>query len=274
MRVMLIKLALGIVALGPPTAAATTQDGGAAEVYVLAGQSNMSGRGSLDELTPAEEEADPAIRVYGNDGVWKEGIEPLDDARKQVDAVSADAQAGVGPGLFFAREIHRLRRRPIIVIPCAKGGSSIGRWKPAEARDTLYGSCLARIREAGGRVSGILWYQGESDADTPERAGRWAQTFTALVAQFRKDLGQAKLPIAFVQIADPARSRDRAVKYPAWIQLQNAQRKVALPCVTMVAAAGLPLNQDELHLTTEAHRSLGIKLARTMDQLQRRRCAG
>ena len=53
-------------------AAATLVATGAwADTYVLAGQSNMSGRGSLDELTAAERAPEAAIRLYGNDGQWR-----------------------------------------------------------------------------------------------------------------------------------------------------------------------------------------------------------
>lgn len=121
------------------------------DVYLLTGQSNMSGRGLIAELTPEERVADPAIQLYGNDETTRPSLDPLDDATGQVDAVSSDAGiAAVGPGLFFARATRALRHRPILLVPCAKGGSSIGQWKPGGARDTLYGSCLARAQAVGG----------------------------------------------------------------------------------------------------------------------------
>ena len=122
------------------------------DVYVLAGQSNMSGRGALTDLTPSERSIDANIRVYSNDGKWHPAVDPLDDATGQIDAVSVDRQAAVGPGLFFARTISAASHRPVAVVPCAKGGTTIGRWAPGGGRDTLYGSCIARIREAGGHV--------------------------------------------------------------------------------------------------------------------------
>ena len=128
----------------------------APQTYVLAGQSNMSGRGLASELTEAERTIDPGIRLYGNDGQWRVAAEPLDSAEGQIDAVSEDRIAAVGPGLFFARALRAGAGEAIALVPCAKGGSSIGRWKSGGGRDTLHGSCLARAGEAG-RIDGVLW---------------------------------------------------------------------------------------------------------------------
>ena len=107
------------------SASPTTAD---TEIYLLMGQSNMSGRGLLEELPTQRRTIDPAITVYGNDGAWRIASEPLDSATNQIDAVSADAAAGVGPGLSFAKALRQRRPdRRIGLIPCAKGGTSITR---------------------------------------------------------------------------------------------------------------------------------------------------
>lgn len=243
------------------------------DVYVLAGQSNMSGRGALTDLTPSERSIDANIRVYSNDGKWHPAVDPLDDATGQIDAVSVDRQAAVGPGLFFARTISAASHRPVAVVPCAKGGTTIGRWAPGGGRDTLYGSCIARIREAGGHVAGILWYQGESDAEkAPASAARWRGTFATIVAAFRADLKQSRLPIAFVQLSD--KPTLDALRYPSWevIRQQQMEAGQETRCVTMVPAAGLPRNSDDLHLSTAAQRELGARLAKAMQTLTHSRC--
>lgn len=239
---------------------------------MLAGQSNMSGRGALRASTPEERTPDPAIRVYGNDGAWRPALDPLDAAAGQIDTVSADAQAAVGPGLPFARAMRRLTRRPVDLVPCAKGGSSIRRWRPAEGRNTLYGSCVARTKEVGRRISGLLWYQGESDAESLEAAANWSAAFAGMVERFRRDLASPTLPIVLVQLADPPQREDRARRYPGWQTVQDAQADIRLRCVAMVSAMGLARNQDELHLSTEGQRVLGPMLARAMRALQRRGC--
>ena len=136
-----------LTCLAAATALTTMADAkaqAAPEIYLLAGQSNMSGRGLLEDLTPEERTADSAIQLYGNDERLRAALDPLDDATGQVDAVSADPKAAVGPGLFFARALRRMHGGPVLLVPCAKGGSSMGRWEPSDRRDTLYGACLAR----------------------------------------------------------------------------------------------------------------------------------
>jgi hypothetical protein len=262
--VPLFVLALATPAIGAPKP----------DVYLLTGQSNMSGRGLVEDLTPEERAADPAIQLYGNDGKIRPALDPLDDATGQVDAVSSDVGiAAVGPGLVFARATRAVRHRPILLVPCAKGGSSIGQWKPGGGRDTLYGSCLARARAVGGKVKGILWYQGETDAGRADSAPDWRAAFEALVARFRHDLGAPRLPVAIVQLADPPSPEVSAPKtYPSWAAIQAVQAGPLPACVAMVPARGLPMKPDELHLTTAAQRVVGARLAEAMEGLRRGGC--
>lgn len=259
LAIALLLLPAGVAARTPP------------DVYILAGQSNMSGRGALSDLRPDERVADPAIALRGNDGVVRPALDPLDDATGQTDAAGVDGQAAVGPGLFFARRMRTLApARPIELVPCAKGGSSIRRWAPAAAGDGLYDACIARTRAAGSRPAGMLWYQGETDAQSMESAAQWAGRFTALADGFRRDLAAPRLPIVVVQIAD--RPRDGAARYPGWADVQAAQRALALRCVAVVPAEPATLLPDDLHLDTAAQRALGARLADAMAALHRRGC--
>jgi len=140
----------GHVGAAPPAVTPAT--------FILAGQSNMSVRVDLTTLTAEERLSDSRIRLYGNDGLWRNALHPLDDAHGQIDAVSADRLAAVGPGLFFAREFTSSNDRDVALIPCAKGGSSMHQWKPDLSGSTLYGSCLARAKAADQPIAGVLWY--------------------------------------------------------------------------------------------------------------------
>lgn len=264
-------LVLAACASSPQSSSGGT-DAAEAELYVLAGQSNMSGLGRLGSLTADERTADPSIRLYGNDGRWKPALDPLDDATDQIDGVSADRKPGVGPGLFFARKMRGQDRAPIDLVPCAKGGSAIDQWAAGGGRDTLYGSCLARIAEAGGRPAGMIWYQGEADARTMDLASTWQAKFTAMVAAMRRELGQPDLPIVLVELSDPDPAR--AARQPGWRTVQAAQRTLELDCAATVSAVGLPQNPDRLHIATEGQRILGDKLATAMADLQSRGCTG
>lgn len=239
------------------------------DVYLLMGQSNMSGRGALAELSPDDLRPDPRVMAYGNDGKLAVAVEPLDTAAGQIDAVSADEAAAVGPGRFFGRVMVRRSGHQVILVPCSKGGSSLDRWRPGGGRETLYGSCIARAREAAafGRLAGALWYQGESDAKALSDASTWAVRLETMFAALRKDLNAPVLPVVVTVLAD----QPTIGSYPAWTAVQEAQRGLKVSCVTTAPATGLPTNADTLHLSAQAERTLGSRLASAMLQLQRTR---
>lgn len=62
-------------------------------MFLLAGQSNMAGRGEV----PPDFEDDPRIRVIAADGTWKIAKHPLHADKPE--------KAGVGPGISFAKSI-------------------------------------------------------------------------------------------------------------------------------------------------------------------------
>lgn len=239
------------------------------EVWLLMGQSNMSGRGDVAELSAALATPDPRVRVWGNDDVLTVAQEPLDSAVAQRDPVSADLQAGVGPGLAFAhaRLAHDPDRRPILV-PCAKGGSAIAEWTPAEGRHTLFGSCVARAKSASrhGRLTGILWYQGETDAREPAQAAAWAAEFGTFLVGLRQALDQLTLPVVVVSLADPPETGRYAGRYPHWATIQSTQVRLSGPCLAVVSAAGLPKIADDLHLSTAGQQTLGMRLAEAAER--------
>ncbi len=232
---------------------------GKLQLFILAGQSNMSGMGAIPESGKG---IHPNVYVFGNDYRWKPGQEPVDDPSNQVDPVSIDLAAGVGPALSFASTV--LAKQPnqaIGLIPCAKGGSLISEWRRNLSDTTLYGSCLKRIRAASamGEIAGILYFQGEIDAvdpkEHPDRTflpNQWANEFTTLVKDWRQDLGRPQLPIVFAQIG----THTDPTLFKHWDQVKAQQRSVRLPFSTMVTTDDLAL-QDYVHFTTDSYRVIG-----------------
>ena len=78
----------------------------------------------------------------------------------------------------------------------------------------LYESRIAPLQ--GTTVRGVLWYQGESNADNAELHER---LFPAVVRSFRTAFGDPNLPFYFVQLADCDR--------PSWPYFRESQRKLA-----------------------------------------------
>ena len=181
------------------------------DVWLLAGQSNMEGNGLLRDALPSH----PKVRAFYMTDRWGVARDPLHNPFDAVDAVHPKllvAQkvvrqpkyvTGVGPGRAFALEMLRRTGVPQGLIPCAHGGTTMDQWDPAQKKlggESLYGALIRRFTKNGSRVAGLLWYQGESDALANQLA-QYVQKMLRLVRSFRKDLGQAALPIVMSQIA-------------------------------------------------------------------------
>ncbi len=239
-------------------------------IFLLAGQSNMSGRGELGGLPPGFPSRRGRIAVFDNAYQWCGPDEPVDSAVGQKDACSRDTAAGVGPGAAFASALAGLMPSARIgLVPCAKGASCLAQWAPARGCGTLYGSCLNRARAASarGRVRGVLFYQGESDTRSLAAVDAWPGRFAALVAAWRRDLGDLTLPVVFCQIGSLGPELRGRPRYQYWDRLKQAQAGVRLPGVAMVRSDDLPLKPDGLHLSTAGQLVLGRRLAQAMHRL-------
>lgn len=242
---------------------------GSLALFILAGQSNMSGVGPVPANAPG-----PSSQIYlfGNDYRWRIAEEPLDAPTNQVDEVSLDRFAGYGSGLAFANAL--LADNPDLVIgliPCAKWSSTISEWRRDLSDNALYGSCIKRAQAAStmGDLAGILFFQGESDTVDPARfpkfdpqPDQWASLFAELVADFRTDLGQPDLPVVFAQIGT-YQSPDTV---PHWTTVQEQQASISLPMVAMITTDDLAL-QDEVHFTADSYTIIGARFAEAYQKL-------
>lgn len=233
-------------------------------LFVLMGQSNMSGRGQLDSPdTPL-----PHLHVYtfNKDFRWYPAREPLGTMPSEVDWIATDGGTGVGPGLAFARAL--LEREPTLkigLIPCARGASSIQDWQRDLSQNSLYGACLKRVKAASsyGTIAAVLLAQGESDADNPDlypdqslSAEDWDTKFIALVDALRGDLNSPNLPILFTQLGNYKGD----LNLPYWDTVRRQQAASTLPSVVMIKTDDLPL-QTDAHFTTASNVEIGRRFA-------------
>jgi len=243
------------------------------DIWVLAGQSNMVGGATKMRIeTPSR-----WLRVFDMADRWGIAREPLhrllearDEAyhpgysmeqlKEQAKRERSTFPGGGGLGLTFAKEINRATGIPIGLIPAAKGGTEIAEWSPSLKKlggKSLYGALIRKIGAAGGRIKGILWYQGESDS-WGNRAARYRGRFKHLIESLRSDIGQVKLPFLYVQLS-------RVLLMPNlfdWNLIQDVQRRIEgeVPCTGFVASVDLPLD-DVIHLNAKAQVRLGRRLA-------------
>ncbi|KAK6916400.1 Sialate O-acetylesterase domain [Dillenia turbinata] len=225
------------------------------QIFILSGQSNMAGRGGVtthrhwDGVVPPECRPSPAILRFSAHLKWEQAHEPL---HQDIDAKKV---CGVGPGMAFANGLksHRGPNEIIGLVPCAVGGTAIKEW----ARGAhLYENMVKRVKESvkdGGEVKALLWYQGESDTGSQADAEAYKGKMENLIHNVREDLGLPSLPVIQVAIAS---GDERYIE-----KVREAQKAIDLPNAVCVDAKGLPLKEDNLHLTTEAQVQLGHILA-------------
>lgn len=180
-------------------------------LVLLAGQSNMAGRGYAgpDDLVPI-----PHVEYLRPDLKWAPVIEPITHDRPFIGTFNADGSkvvspddpfapvlpqkgqivTGVGLGRTFGRLLaESFPDHTVGLIPTAVGGTSIAAWLPGEIDDGdpnahPYDTAILRTKEAmkTGRLVAILWHQGENDAaqNTPQ----YKEKLRSVVLNFRKDL--------------------------------------------------------------------------------------
>jgi hypothetical protein len=225
------------------------------DLWVLAGQSNMQGIGDLVDVTPPH----PKVMAFEMSGRWVQAREPLhwwllDPARQKAHP------SGAGLGLPFAVTVVEKTGVPIGLLPCAVGGTYMTQWDPAkkgQGRGSLYGAMLDQVQKAGGKVKGMLWYQGEAEHGAAN-ARAYPQVFRAFIASVRKDLRQPDLPFYFVQISRTLENSNAA----GWNAVQEAQRLVpaSVPNTAVVAAIDLEMD-DFIHVGTQGLKRVGRRLA-------------
>ncbi len=229
---------------------------GVGDIWVIAGQSNASGTG----LGYVEDPPTLGVHLLGNDEQWQLACHPLEDATATLHPVTVHGvfQAH-SPWLAFGRRLQAALGYPIGLIPTALGGSSLAMWEPAR-NGPLYANMMAMIAAAGGRVRGVVWYQGESDAN-PAAVASYAARFREFIAGLRSDLASPELPVLCAQLGRVVAPGD-AQRATCWTELREIQRRLAAEVdqVWLVPAIDLPLS-DEIHLSAASNVLLGQRFA-------------
>lgn len=99
-------------------------------------------------------------------------------------------------------------------------------------------------------VAGVLWYQGESNA---ERASDYTTTFPLLIKDWRSAWGEEELPFYFVQLSSFGKNKS-SNEGSSWAELREAQQKaLALPNTGMAVTLDIgdaadihPRNKQEV----------------------------
>src|SRR5262245_29636045 len=230
-------------------------------IYVLVGQSNMSGRAKVQD---EDKKIPQNLFLLDAGGKWAPATHPFiqytnvpNAADKRV--IDAKGASGLNFGLTFARRM--LEANPDIAIGLivnSQGGSAIETWQKSGKN---YIQTMERVRPilATGTVRGILWHQGEANLAMGEK---YLDPLVRTIEQFREDLKAPKLPFVAGQLAPLPKDKDRIAAFN--------QALLKLP--SRVAGTGVvqadDLSGKDIHFGSADVRTLGRRYAEQMLKLQ------
>ncbi|HOC01871.1 MAG TPA: sialate O-acetylesterase [Candidatus Ratteibacteria bacterium] len=249
-------------------------------VWVAAGQSNMQGCGLLKDAAKPH----PMVRAFYMNDKWDIAKDPIHNLWECVDDVHIDLGitrgvrgnpfTGTGPAVAFAQEMFRLTGIPQGILACAHGGTTMTQWDPLLKHlcgKSLYGATLRRIKKNSGRITGIIWYQGESDANEKD-IPYYTDRMKNLISSFRDDLKTPDLPFVAVQIG---RLVNVGAKDTWWNSIQEKQFRLLeeVKNYSVVPAVDLSLD-DTIHVSGKDQNRLGKRMAYAMNVLLNGKTAG
>jgi hypothetical protein len=237
------------------------------DLYLLMGQSNMKGRG----IMPEEPKQDPRmVMMHLKDDSWylaRHPVHLVGDAK----TFSGHDNAGVGPGLAFAETlISQNPKTAIGLVPCAVGGSSINLWQKGAK---LYDEALRRATVAlqttapvKARIRGVLWLQGEANANAAGLAVHEAKLIK-LIDDLRADLAQPDLPFIACTIGEMGNASTLADKIAMnQLLLELPAKRGHTACVD---ARELKTHiGDSVHFDTAAQSEIGKRFAAKLSELR------
>ena len=197
-------------------------------VFVLAGQSNMQGYGTISD---PENDPGSLVHVIENDvdKEWEEigGVDNWNTLQgaslyfaNNGDTIRANVTVGqgananlIGPELMFAHQLDAYYDDPVLIIKTAWGGKNLAEdFRPPSAGGTTgeyYNAIIQTVQDVTQNlgtefpdfgltefeISGFAWFQGWNDGAEDSFLAEYESNLDHLVNDIRNDLGAPKLPV-------------------------------------------------------------------------------
>lgn len=244
------------------------------EVYLMAGQSNMQFKMKETNTDLAEYTACDRLRLFSVDRLMEGERFCAADGWQVCRAEDVPDWSAIG--YLTGKKIALKKGIVVGIIACYQGGSVIESWVPRGTFEhlgihippeekfqdhtepeyltwnedgKLYEFQLSQVTSIN--VTGVIWYQGESDS-TPAEAAVYEDELAELIRIWRQAFREPDLFFAVVQIADCLDRRGED-----WAMIQQAQYQIQFRCphVKTVVSRDVCEN-DDVHPKTK------IKLAK------------
>lgn len=172
--------------------------------------------------------------------------------------------AGLDCGLSFGKTL--IKQVPdsisILLIPTAVGGSSISQWIGDSTHRNV--SLLSNFKEKVaigrryGEIKGILWHQGESDAN-PNNMMLYQNRLTQLMSDFRQITNNEKLPILIGKLGSYSKNK-------RWLIINEQINSYVLtdPYSSVIKTKDLKHKGDQVHFGSKGQRQMGKRFANEM----------
>ncbi len=220
-------------------------------VFVMAGQSNMAGRGIVESQDTLPEKRLLTINKDGQVVMAKEPLHFYEPSRIGLDC-------GYSFGTTLLKHIPD--SISVLLVPCAVGGSSITQW----LGDSLYREVklftnflnMLATAHRFGTVKGILWHQGETDANERD-IPLYGERLRILVSRFRSAAGDDQLPVLIGELGSFSTDKSN------WDRINDAIRTYsAQDSMTAVIKTGdLEHKGDQVHFDSNGQRAMGKRFA-------------
>lgn len=223
------------------------------KVYLLAGQSNAEFRLAESNTPDHLYESDPLFRGYFVRRPWADP-DVLPEKWAEAEADKAGAWSAIV--YLTGKSVREEKGGAVGFISCFQGASVIESWLPESQaakfslmpdqlhidhaypeytawnkNGVIYEKMLSRLFPLS--LSGVVWYQGESDT-TPDEAKIYKDELECLISVIREKTNDPGLPFVIVQIADFSPRSDEG-----WRLIQQAQLEAGREishCKTVISA--------------------------------------
>ena len=214
---------------------------------LMIGQSNMAGRGFINEVPMICNEMIQMLR----NGRWQMMTEPVNYDRPV---------AGVGlVGSFAAMWCMENKEEKIGLIPCAEGGSTIDDWA---ADNTLFrhAVCQAKFAMQDTELIGILWHQGESDSCDGKHQTYYEKLQT-MTAALRQELNAPEIPFILGGLGGFLGKSGLGANCTEYELINRELLRFAQEQKNsyFVTAEGLTPNPDGIHMDAASQRRFGVR---------------